>query len=206
MKRLMQRHATREDEVDALLRGKVLVNLYDHVVRSGIRASVESYSIKQIEKFYMPEREGPVTRPASRSSSLRALDGVEGAVDPPKHRRLQPRRLSLDAGPPRLARGLAASRPRRSTRTGSCRDRSARTRHRRQRDGETGRDPGARRRASRATSPPTAPTVPRSSRVAGSSPASWTGTNARRSRSGGTTTGCSEVLDGGPRRGRFGAR
>ena len=61
MKRLMRRHATREDEVDALLRGKVLVNLYDHVVRSGIRASVESYSIKQIEKFYMPEREGPVT-------------------------------------------------------------------------------------------------------------------------------------------------
>lgn len=61
MKRLMQRHATREDEVDSILRGKVLVNLYDHVVRSGIRASVESYSIKQIEKFYLPEREGPVT-------------------------------------------------------------------------------------------------------------------------------------------------
>lgn len=61
MKRLMQRHATREDQVDSILRGKVLVNLYDHVVRSGIRASVESYSIKQIEKFYLPEREGPVT-------------------------------------------------------------------------------------------------------------------------------------------------
>lgn len=61
MKRLMQRHATREDEVDSILRGKVLVNLYDHVVRSGIRASVESYSIKQIEKFYLREREGPVT-------------------------------------------------------------------------------------------------------------------------------------------------
>ncbi|MEO8468683.1 MAG: TM0106 family RecB-like putative nuclease [Chloroflexota bacterium] len=61
MKRLMQRHATRQDEVDAILRGNVLVNLYDHVVRSGIRASVESYSIKQIEKFYLSEREGPVT-------------------------------------------------------------------------------------------------------------------------------------------------
>ncbi len=61
MKRLMQRHATREDEVDSILRGKVLVNLYDHVVRSGIRASVKSYSIKQIEKFYLSEREGPVT-------------------------------------------------------------------------------------------------------------------------------------------------
>ena len=38
LKRLMQRHATREDEVDVLLRGHVLVNLYDHVVRQGIRA------------------------------------------------------------------------------------------------------------------------------------------------------------------------
>jgi uncharacterized protein len=61
LKRLMQRHATREDEVDRLLRGKTLVNLYDHVIRSAIRASVESYSIKKIEKFYLPEREGGIT-------------------------------------------------------------------------------------------------------------------------------------------------
>ena len=62
LKRLMQRHATREDEVDVLLRGRVLVNLYDHVVRQGIRASVESYSIKKLETFYMPEREGGITQ------------------------------------------------------------------------------------------------------------------------------------------------
>jgi predicted RecB family nuclease len=62
LKRLMQRHATREDEIDVLLRGRVLVNLYDHVVRQGIRASVESYSIKQLETFYMPHREGGITR------------------------------------------------------------------------------------------------------------------------------------------------
>ena len=61
LKRLMQRHATREDEVDRLLRGKTLVNLYDHVLRSALRASVESYSIKKIEKFYLPEREGGIT-------------------------------------------------------------------------------------------------------------------------------------------------
>jgi uncharacterized protein len=60
IKRLMQRHATREDEVDRILRGRVLVDLYG-VVRQGIRASVESYSIKRIEKFYMPVREGPIT-------------------------------------------------------------------------------------------------------------------------------------------------
>lgn len=62
LKRLMQRHATREDEIDVLLRGHVLVNLYDHVVRQGIRASVESYSIKKLETFYMPQREGPITQ------------------------------------------------------------------------------------------------------------------------------------------------
>lgn len=62
LKRLMQRHATREDEIDVLLRGRVLVNLYDHVVRQGVRASVESYSIKKLERFYMPEREGGITQ------------------------------------------------------------------------------------------------------------------------------------------------
>ncbi len=60
IKRLMQRHATRVDAVDRILRGGVLVDLYN-VVRQGIRASVESYSIKRIEKFYLPARQGPVT-------------------------------------------------------------------------------------------------------------------------------------------------
>ncbi len=60
IKRLMQRHATRIDEVDRLLRGGVLIDLFN-VVRQGVRASVESYSIKKIEKFYLPKREGPVT-------------------------------------------------------------------------------------------------------------------------------------------------
>jgi uncharacterized protein len=62
LKRLMQRHATREDEIDVLLRGHVLVNLYDHVVRGAVRAGIESYSIKQLERFYMPQREGGITR------------------------------------------------------------------------------------------------------------------------------------------------
>ena len=60
IKRLMQRHGTCVDEVDRLLRGDVLVDLLN-VVRQGVRASLESYSLKQIEKFYMPAREGPVT-------------------------------------------------------------------------------------------------------------------------------------------------
>ncbi len=54
--RLAQRHATREEEVDRLLRGRVLVDLY-RVVRQGIRASVESYSIKRLEPLYGLTRE-----------------------------------------------------------------------------------------------------------------------------------------------------
>lgn len=56
LKRLMGRHATREDEVDNLLRGGVLVDLF-RAVRQGLRASVESYSIKRIEPLYGFERE-----------------------------------------------------------------------------------------------------------------------------------------------------
>lgn len=51
LKRLMGRHATREEEVDALLRGGRLVDLY-RAVKQGLRASVESYSIKKLEPLY----------------------------------------------------------------------------------------------------------------------------------------------------------
>jgi uncharacterized protein len=54
--RLAQRHGTRELEVDRLLRGEVLVDLF-RAVRQGIRASVESYSIKKIEPLYSLKRE-----------------------------------------------------------------------------------------------------------------------------------------------------
>ncbi len=54
--RLAQRHGTREEEVDRLLRGEVLVDLY-RVVRQGLRAGVESYSIKKIEPLYALTRE-----------------------------------------------------------------------------------------------------------------------------------------------------
>jgi uncharacterized protein len=47
----MGRYGTREDEVDRLLRGGVFVDLY-RVVRQGLRASVESYSIKNLEPLY----------------------------------------------------------------------------------------------------------------------------------------------------------
>jgi uncharacterized protein len=46
--RLMGRFATREDEVDDLFRLGVFVDLY-RVVRQGLRAGVESYSLKRLE-------------------------------------------------------------------------------------------------------------------------------------------------------------
>jgi uncharacterized protein len=61
IKRLMQRYATREDEVDRLLRAGVLVDLYT-VVRQGIWASVESYSLKTVEHLFGFDRQGRVTR------------------------------------------------------------------------------------------------------------------------------------------------
>jgi uncharacterized protein len=51
LKRLMGRHATREDEVDALLRGGKMIDLW-RAVRQSVRVSVESYSIKKLEPLY----------------------------------------------------------------------------------------------------------------------------------------------------------
>lgn len=59
LKRLMGRYATREDEVDNLLRAGVFVDLYA-VVRQSIRASVESYSIKKLEPLYQFDRTVPL--------------------------------------------------------------------------------------------------------------------------------------------------
>lgn len=60
LKRLMGRYATREDEVDNLLRGKVLVDLLT-VTKHAIRASVESYSLKKLEPFCGYQRNTPLT-------------------------------------------------------------------------------------------------------------------------------------------------
>ncbi|MDP9467578.1 MAG: TM0106 family RecB-like putative nuclease [Chloroflexota bacterium] len=56
MKRLMGRHATRELEVDALLRGGAMVDLHRVVVQS-LRASVEGYGLKKLEPLYGYERQ-----------------------------------------------------------------------------------------------------------------------------------------------------
>jgi predicted RecB family nuclease len=56
IKKMAGRHGTGMDEVDELLRADVLVDLY-RAVRQGLRASVESYSIKKLEPLYEYDRE-----------------------------------------------------------------------------------------------------------------------------------------------------
>ncbi len=60
LKRLMTSHGVRESQVDDLLRGHKMVDLYK-VVREGIRVSEPSYSIKNIEAFYADKRQEEVS-------------------------------------------------------------------------------------------------------------------------------------------------
>ena len=56
---LSTRHATREAEVDRMLRAELFVDLYK-VVRQGLRIGVESYSIKKLEPLYALHRDAPL--------------------------------------------------------------------------------------------------------------------------------------------------
>jgi predicted RecB family nuclease len=75
--RLMGRHATREEEVDRLLRGDVFVDLF-RAVRQGLRASVESYSIKKLEPLYGLTRDENLR---DAGSSIVAFEGWLADVD-----------------------------------------------------------------------------------------------------------------------------
>jgi uncharacterized protein len=59
LKRLMGMYATREDQIDRLLRAGVLVDLHQ-AFKQGVRASVEEYSLKKVEAFYGFERRTPL--------------------------------------------------------------------------------------------------------------------------------------------------
>ena len=70
IKRLAGRHGTCIEELDELLRAEVFVDLY-RTVRQGLRASVESYSIKRLEPLYE----------FSRTVALRDANGALGAFE-----------------------------------------------------------------------------------------------------------------------------
>lgn len=63
LKRLAMRHATMEAELDQMLRDRRFVDLY-RIVRQGLRASTEGYSLKDLEKIYWDRRGGEVTTAA----------------------------------------------------------------------------------------------------------------------------------------------
>ena len=85
LKRLMGRHATREAEIDRMLRAELFVDLYA-VVRHSVRASVESYSIKDLEPFYAFKRSialrdaGTNLRVVERALELGAVDAITDDV------------------------------------------------------------------------------------------------------------------------------
>lgn len=68
LKNLSCRHKTRESEVDQLLREHVLVDLHG-VVKRSVRASVEGYTLKQLEALYGFERRAEL-RAAARAMQL----------------------------------------------------------------------------------------------------------------------------------------
>ncbi len=71
---LMGRFATREDEVDDLFRLGVFVDLY-RVVRQGVRAGVESYSIKRLEPLCGYDRR------VDLAEATRSLIALEAALE-----------------------------------------------------------------------------------------------------------------------------
>ena len=72
LKRLMGRYATREQELDELLRAEAFVDLY-RVTRQAVRAGVESYSIKELERFFGYERRIPLQEVGRRKRLLEAM-------------------------------------------------------------------------------------------------------------------------------------
>ena len=83
LKRLMGRYASREDEVDNFLRGKVFIDLYS-AIRNGLRAGVESYSIKRLEPLYEFTRSVDLSAANIALASMQAgleLDDVKSITD-----------------------------------------------------------------------------------------------------------------------------
>src|SRR4051812_14437743 len=70
LRRLASMHATAEGAVDELLRSNRMVDLY-RVMREAVRVGEPSYSIKSLERFYMPAR---ATQVVSGGDSLIVYD------------------------------------------------------------------------------------------------------------------------------------
>ncbi|MCI0718307.1 MAG: TM0106 family RecB-like putative nuclease [Acidobacteria bacterium] len=74
LKRLMGRYATREDEIDRVLRAGLLVDIHT-IFKQAARASVEKYSLKDLEVFH------GFGRSVSLDDSRRAMRQVEHGLE-----------------------------------------------------------------------------------------------------------------------------
>jgi uncharacterized protein len=105
-KRLSGRYATRESELDTILRAELFVDLHT-IVKHSLRASVETYSLKDLEQFYGLAREQDLrTATASRRAIEWAIEMREDlgldAPAPASAARQEPQlELGLDARAPR---------------------------------------------------------------------------------------------------------
>ncbi|WP_304455012.1 TM0106 family RecB-like putative nuclease [Nocardiopsis sp. YSL2] len=81
LKHLSSEYATREEEVNRLLRENRLIDLYT-VVRKSMRVSQRSYSIKYLEPLYLPaSRSGGVTTATSSIDAYAAYQAAHQAGD-----------------------------------------------------------------------------------------------------------------------------
>lgn len=83
IKRLMGRCASREKEVDELLRAGVFVDLY-LITRQAIRAGVESYSIKELERFFGYVRQVDLCQVGRPKRTLEALLQAGCGIEAPE--------------------------------------------------------------------------------------------------------------------------
>src|SRR4029077_15095753 len=74
IKRLMGEYATRESEIDELLRRRIFVDLLT-ILRQALRVGVPSYSLKEIEAVF------GFTRSASVRSGMDAIVDYERWID-----------------------------------------------------------------------------------------------------------------------------
>ena len=74
LKRLMGRHSTREDEIDRMLRAGLFIDLHT-LLKRGLRASVEQYSLKALEVFHGFRRAAPLEE--ARSAMRRMEHALE---------------------------------------------------------------------------------------------------------------------------------
>jgi predicted RecB family nuclease len=86
-KNLMGKYATREEEIDSMLRAGLFVDLHT-VFKQSLRASVEEYSLKKLEVFYGFERKTPLdeSRAAMRYVEHRLELGWDDEELPEKFR------------------------------------------------------------------------------------------------------------------------